>query len=52
MDLKRELHNKCYQIPMVVNQMLILNMMIRCVGAYGVNRWPYQILSNDVTFEA
>ena len=37
---------------MVVAQMLISSMKRRCVGACGVQRRSYQILSNDVTFEA
>ena len=52
MDIERALHKKCNQIPMVVAQRLISSMMRRCVGACGVKRWLYQILSNDVNFEA
>ena len=52
MDLERALHKKCNQIPMVVAQRLISSMMKCCVGACGVQRRSYQILSNDVTFEA
>ena len=52
MDLERALHKKCNQIPLVVAQRLISSMMQRCVGACGVKRRSYQILSNDVTFEA
>ena len=36
MDIERALHKKCYQIPMVVAQRLILSMMRRGVGACGV----------------
>ena len=46
------MHNNCNQISIVVAQMLISSMMRRCVGACGVLRRSYQILSNDVTFEA
>ena len=52
MDLERALHKKCNQIPMVVAQRLISSMMRRCVGAFGVQRRTYQILSNDLAFEA
>ena len=52
MDLERALHTKCNQIPMVVTQRLISSMMRCCVGACRVYRRSYQILSNDVTFEA
>ena len=52
MDLKRVLHKKCNQIPTVVAQGLISSMTRRCVGACGVQRRSYQILSNDVAFEA
>ena len=52
MDLERALHKKCNQIHMAVAQRLISSMMIRCMGACGVQRRSYQILSNDVTFEA
>ena len=52
MDLERALHKKCNQIPMVVAQRLISSMMRRWVGACGVERRLYQILSNNVTFEA
>ena len=52
MDLERALHKKCNQIPDVVAQRLISSMIRRCVGACGVLRRSYQILSNDVTFEA
>ena len=52
MDLERAFHQKCNQIPMVVAQRFISSMMRRRVGACGVVRWSYQILSNDVTFEA
>ena len=51
MDLERALHKKCNQIPMVVAQRLISSMMRRCVGACGVTRRSYQILSNDVTVQ-
>ena len=51
MDLERTLHKKCNQIPMVMAQRLISS-MLRRVGACGVKRRSYQILSNDVTFEA
>ena len=33
MGLERSLHQKCNQIPMVVDQRLISSMMRRCVGA-------------------
>ena len=52
MDLERALHKKCNQSPMVVTQMLISSMMRRCLGACVVFRRSYQILSNDMTFEA
>ena len=52
MDLERALHKKCNQIRMVVAQSLISSMKRRCVGVCGVYRRSYQILSNDVTFEA
>ena len=52
MDLERALHKQCNQIPMAVAQKLISSMMRRCVGACGVKRRSYQILNNDVTFEA
>ena len=52
MDLERALHEKCNQILMVVALMLISSMIRRCAGASGVKRRSYQILSNDVTFEA
>ena len=52
MDLERALHKKCNQIPIVVAQRLISSMMRRCLGACGVKRRSYQVLNNDVTFEA
>ena len=52
MDFERAVHKKCDQIPLAVTQRLISCMMIRCVGACGVKRRSYQILSNDVTFKA
>ena len=52
MDIERALHKKCNQVTMVVAQRLISSMMSRCVGACGVERRSYKILSNDVTFEA
>ena len=52
MDLEHALLKKCNQFPMVVAQRLISSMVRRCVGACGVKRRSYQILSNDVTFEA
>ena len=39
-------------IPMIVALRLISSMMRRGVGACGVKRRSYQILSNDVTFKA
>ena len=39
-------------IPMIVFLRLISSMMRRGVGACGVKRRSYQILSNDVTFKA
>ena len=50
MDLERELHKKCNQIPMAMAQRLISSMMRRYVGACGDERRSYQILSNDVPF--
>ena len=50
MDLERELHKKCYQIPMALVQRVISSIIIRCVGAWGLTE-IYQILSNNVTFE-
>ena len=52
MDIERSLHKLCYQISMAVAQMLISSIMRRCVGTCWVKRRSYQILSNDVTFEA
>ena len=52
MDLERALHKKCNLIPMAVAQRLISSKMRRWVGACGVYRKSYQILSNDVTLEA
>ena len=51
MDLERALQKKCNQSPMVMAQRFISSMMRRCVGACGVKRRSYHILSNDVTFE-
>ena len=51
-NLERALHKKCNQIPMVVAQRLISSMLRLCVDACGVKRRSFQILSNDVTFEA
>ena len=51
MNIERALHKKCNPIPIAVAQMFISSMRRRCVGACGVKRSSYQILSNDVTFE-